>query len=37
MAVILKVSYPTVRNRLDEIIEKLENHKTGQEEKNEPR
>jgi hypothetical protein len=33
MAVILKVSYPTVRNRLDEIIEKLENHKAGQEEK----
>jgi hypothetical protein len=29
MAAILKVSYPTVRNRLDEIIEKLVLHETN--------
>ena len=28
MASLLKVSYPTVRNRLDEIIEKLEANET---------
>jgi len=32
MAVLLKVSYPTVRNRLDEMIEKLKQPESGQEE-----
>jgi hypothetical protein len=33
MAVILKVSYPTVRNRLDEIIEKLKQNQSRLEDK----
>ena len=33
MAGILKVSYPTVRNRLDEIIEKLSQSEPNQKEK----
>jgi hypothetical protein len=33
MAGILKVSYPTVRNRLDEIIDKLKQSQTGLKEK----
>ncbi len=36
MASILKVSYPTVRNRLDEIIEKLKQNEANLKEKNEP-
>ncbi len=32
MAGILKVSYPTVRNRLDELIEKLKQSESGQKE-----
>jgi hypothetical protein len=33
MASILKVSYPTVRNRLDEVIEKLKQNKVNTKEK----
>jgi hypothetical protein len=33
MAAILKVSYPTVRNRLDEIIEKLKQNEVNLKEK----
>ena len=33
MASILKVSYPTVRNRLDEVIEKLKQNKINTKEK----
>lgn len=32
MAVILKVSYPTVRNRLDEVIAKLKQSESGRKE-----